>query len=114
MTEDDRLAGYLRLSLPDNPVGSQNSLLPQSMFGDLEGAALVREVHVYGQSLAVGTEQPGAAQHSGLGKKLLEQAAKTAKKAGFHKLAVIAAVGTRLYYKKRGFKLGELYMVKSI
>ena len=111
---EDRLAGYLRLSLPDHPVGSQGARLPPAVFGDLAGAALVREVHVYGQSLAVGAEQPGAAQHTGLGKQLLEKAAQTAKKAGFDKLAVIAAVGTRLYYEKRGFQQGELYMVKSI
>ena len=114
VNEDDRLAGYLRLSLPDHPVGAEDSLLTQAAFGDLEEAALIREVHVYGQSLALGAEQAGAAQHSGLGKQLLEKAAQTAKKAGFHKLAVIAAVGTRLYYEKRGFKQGELYMVRSI
>ena len=114
VSDEDRLAGYLRLSLPDHPVGSADSTLPLASFGDLEGAALIREVHVYGQSLALGAEQAGAAQHSGLGKQLLEKAAETAKKAGFHHLAVIAAVGTRQYYEKRGFKLGELYMVKKI
>ena len=94
--------------------GSEGSLLPLPVFADLEGAALVREVHVYGQSLPVGAEEAGAAQHSGLGKQLLEKAAETARNAGFRKLAVIAAVGTRQYYEKRGFKQGELYMVKSI
>jgi len=32
---------------------------------DLTGAALIREVHIYGQSLPVGGEQEGAAQHIG-------------------------------------------------
>ncbi len=114
VNNEDRLAGYLRLSLPEHPVGTEGSLLPLPMFADLEGAALVREVHVYGQSLPVGAEEAGAAQHSGLGKQLLERAAQTARNAGFRKLAVIAAVGTRQYYGKRGFKQGELYMVKAI
>ncbi len=109
---DDRLAGYLRLSLPD--PAAAGSALPQPLFADLAGAALVREVHVYGQSLAVGAELPGAAQHSGLGTQLLERAAEIARAAGFKRLAVIAAVGTRLYYEKRGFERGELYMVRPL
>ena len=46
---------------------------------DLAGAALVREVHVYGQSLAVGAEQTGAAQHIGLGTALLQHAEQIAR-----------------------------------
>ncbi len=110
----DHLAGYLRLCLPEHPAGSQGSSLPAALFGDLAGAALVREVHIYGQSLALGAEQPGAAQHSGLGTRLLERAGEIARAAGFSHLAVIAAVGTRLYYEKRGFQRGELYMVKRL
>jgi elongator complex protein 3 len=110
----DRLAGYLRLSLPDHPAGVDESSLPLPLFADLQGAALVREVHVYGQSLAVGAEQSGAAQHSGLGTQLLDRAAEIARAAGFRKLAVIAAVGTRIYYEKRGFERGALYMVKDL
>ena len=36
------------------------------------------------------------------------------KKAGFKKIAVIAAIGTREYYKKLGYKLEGSYMTKSI
>jgi elongator complex protein 3 len=113
---DNRLAGYLRLSLPRHPAGAaaEGVTLPLPLFADLAGAALVREVHVYGQSLPVGAELPGAAQHSGLGTQLLERAAQIACEAGFRRLAVIAAVGTRLYYEKRGFERGELYMVKPL
>ena len=65
---------------------------------DLDGAALIREVHVYGQSLAVGAEKEGAAQHSGLGTRWLEKADAIAKARGFQRMAVISAVGTRGYY----------------
>lgn len=106
-TEDDRLAGFIRLSLP-----SQES--PDTGMADLDGAALIREVHVYGQSLPVGAEKTGAAQHVGLGTRLLEEAERVAKEKGFVKLAVIAAVGTRQYYLDRGFKRGEYYLVKEI
>jgi len=106
-TEDDRLAGFIRLSLP-----SEDS--PATGMADLHGAALIREVHVYGQSLAVGAEKSGAAQHVGLGTRLLEEAERLAKENGFEKLAVIAAVGTRPYYLDRGFERGEYYLVKKI
>jgi elongator complex protein 3 len=81
---------------------------------DLQGAALIREVHVYGQSLAVGEEQSGVAQHSGLGTRLIYQAERIAYAKGFQKLAVIAAVGTRRYYLQRGFERGEYYLVKKL
>jgi elongator complex protein 3 len=110
VTPEDTLAGFLRLSLPDEAVMEGASPgLP-----DLAGAALVREVHVYGQSLPVGAEKNGAAQHSGLGTKLLQEAAAIAHQAGFRRLAVIAAVGTRPYYLNRGFERGELYLVKNL
>ncbi len=64
-------------------------------------------MHVYGQSLAVGAEQTGAAQHLGLGTRLLEEAESVARKHGFEKLAVISAIGTRHYYLDRGFERGE-------
>jgi elongator complex protein 3 len=81
---------------------------------DLNGAALIREVHVYGQSLPVGDEQPGAAQHIGLGTRLLEEATHIAQGKGFSRLAVIAAVGTRQYYENRGFERGERYLYKNL
>ncbi|MFM8427057.1 MAG: elongator complex protein 3, partial [Chloroflexota bacterium] len=94
ITMDDGLAGFIRLSLPSNDS-------PETGMADLNGSALIREVHVYGQSLGVGVEKTGAAQHVGLGTRLLEEAEGVAKEKGFEKLAVIAAVGTRQYYLDR-------------
>jgi len=71
-------------------------------------------VHVYGQSLPVGSAREGAAQHSGLGTRLLDEATRVAQEKGVKRLAVIAAVGTRQYYAQRGFVQHELYMVKEI
>lgn len=117
ITPEDQIAGYLRLSLPlaeGEEASRVQRELQQGGFEELEGAALVREVHVYGQSLAVGDERKGAAQHIGLGSRLLKRAAELARARGYRRLAVIAAVGTRQYYQKRGFERGELYMVKSL
>jgi elongator complex protein 3 len=106
ITPDDKIAGFLRLSLP-----GPDSLATQ--LSDLAGAAIIREIHVYGQSLAVGAEQSGAAQHAGLGTRLLLEADRIASEKGYRRMAVIAAVGTRQYYLGRGFERGELYLVKA-
>jgi elongator complex protein 3 len=107
VTPEDKIAGFLRLSLP-GPNSSATGLK------DLEGAAIIREVHVYGQSLGVGKEQNGAAQHAGLGTRLLAEADRIAREKGYRRMAVIAAVGTRQYYLERGFERGELYLTKNL
>jgi len=107
VTPNDKLAGFLRLSLPQPDA-------PPTSLSDLKTAAIIREVHVYGQSLRMGQEDEGAAQHSGLGTELLEEAAKIARTRGYQRLAVISAVGTRQYYLTRGFQRGELYLVRNL
>jgi elongator complex protein 3 len=106
VTPDDHLAGFLRLSLPDGEAPAEVVELSQ--------AAIIREVHVYGQSLPVGIDQQGAAQHAGLGTQLIQQAEQAAQRYGYLRLAVIAAVGTRRYYLQRGFQRGELYLFKNL
>ncbi len=107
VTPQDRLAAFLRLSLPQERI-------PDLGIADLEDAALIREVHVYGQSLPVGAERQGAAQHIGLGTRLLQEAETLARSRGYRRLAVIAAIGTRRYYLERGFYRGELYLLKDL
>ncbi|HMB24009.1 MAG TPA: tRNA uridine(34) 5-carboxymethylaminomethyl modification radical SAM/GNAT enzyme Elp3 [Anaerolineales bacterium] len=107
VTPDDKLAGFLRLSLPGKDS-------PRTGISDLDEAALIREIHVYGQSLPVGAEKSGAAQHAGLGTRLLAKADELAKANGFKRMVVISAVGTREYYLERGFERGELYLTKTL
>ena len=106
-TPEDRLAGFLRLSLP-------GASAPQTGIDELAGAAIIREVHVYGQSLPVGSEENGAAQHIGLGARMIRRAEEIAQARGFQRLAVISAIGTRMYYLRQGFVLGDLYMGKNL
>src|SRR4030095_12359662 len=56
VTPERGIAGFLRLSLPNEPA----------ILDELEGAAMIREVHVYGQSLEIGETSSGRAQHVGL------------------------------------------------
>ncbi len=100
-TPEGRLAGFLRLSLPQ----------AEPPIAELSGCAVVRELHVYGPALKLGARREGAAQHAGLGTRLLDEARRIAHQEGFGRLAVIAAVGTRSYYRERGFEQGELYVV---
>jgi elongator complex protein 3 len=106
-TPEGQLAGFLRLSLPGPGA-------PRTGLTDLQGAAIIREVHVYGQSLPVGSDENGAAQHSGLGRQLIEEAQRIARQAGFCRLAVISAIGTRPYYLRLGFERGDRYLIKPL
>ncbi len=103
-TRDDQIAAFARLSLPAEPADE----------GELANAALLREVHVYGASLALGERVGSAAQHAGLGRQLIDAAATLARDAGFANLAVISSVGTRPYYRRLGFEDGELYQHRAL
>jgi elongator complex protein 3 len=111
-TLSGRLAGYLRLSLPKAGSGVEPIKLE---IPEIEGAALVREVHVYGPALALGASgKDQAVQHTGIGRRLLAEAERCAHKAGYSKMAIIASVGTRGYYAKYGYELEGTYMVRSL
>ncbi len=109
-TAEGKLAGFLRLSLPagDRHFRSDGHL------PELRGAAMIRELHVNGPALEIGATSSGEAQHLGLGRRLVAEALGRAHTAGFDRLAVISAIGTRRYYEGLGFERGELYMVARL
>ena len=118
------------------------------LIAPLQGAAIIREVHTYGEAVDVGDEIKSAKQHKGLGKRLIAEAEKITRKEfkfypvksptrrgacpaeslkgsakriqrgrqfhGVKKIAVIAGIGARDYYKKLGYKEKNTYMVKNI
>lgn len=103
---EDKLFSMLRLRLPEKSE--------KMLFEELVGAAIVREVHTYGQVAQIDTNDGIKTQHRGLGKRLMIKAEEIAKERGFKKLAVISAIGTREYYKKLGYELEGTYMVKRL
>ena len=104
ITAERKIAGFLRLSLPtEAPI-----------IGELQDAAMIREVHVYGQAVRIGRTSEGNAQHIGLGTALIERAVEIATEAGYARLGVISSVGTREYYRKRGFDDGKLYQIREL
>lgn len=106
VTEDNQIAGFLRLSFPDK---AQALPLPE-----LADHAMIREVHVYGPAVSVGDESQGEAQHIGLGSQLVEKAKEMAREAGYGRIAVISAIGTQEYYAKHDFVVDGLYMTAVI
>ena len=107
--DDNRIAGFLRLSLPCAQYVAEHACdLPIH-----PGEAMIREVHVYGR--VAGLHQGGEnAQHRGLGSKLIERACDIARNEGYSAINVISAVGTRGYYRKQGFTDNGLYQQRSL
>jgi elongator complex protein 3 len=81
---------------------------------EIAGAAMIRELHVYGPALGIGKHSAGEPQHLGLGRRLVAEAMRRARAAGFERLAVISAIGTRTYYEGLGFTRGDLYMSAAL
>ena len=114
VTTNNKIAGFCRLSLPhwDKLTSgacdvSANELLVRP------GQAMIRELHVYGQALSLGSEGMSA-QHQGLGQKLLAKASSIAAEAGYTSLNVISSIGTRAYYRAQGFTDAGLYQQKVL
>ena len=100
------LFGFLRLRLDPNPGGD---IIPE-----INNTALIREVHVYGNSLGVGSDHLSS-QHRGYGQYLMQVAEEIAVDNNWKKSSVISGIGTREYYKNKcGYRLEGTYMVKNL
>jgi elongator complex protein 3 len=100
--ENDLLIGFVRLRFPSESLRSEIT----------SDSALVRELHVYGTAVGVGST--GSVQHKGWGKKLMAKAEEIALAHGKKKIVVISGIGVREYYKKMGYSLEGVYMVKNV
>ena len=113
ITPEGKIAGFLRLSLPDQRFVAECA----KRYGDDAPVglreAMIREVHVYGVAARVGQEGV-AAQHRGLGRALVARACELSLEAGFERINVISAVGTREYYRSLGFADHGLYQQKTL
>jgi ELP3 family radical SAM enzyme/protein acetyltransferase len=103
------LYGFLRLRY--NPGNN-------TVFPELNGCSMIRELHVYGNLSPVGTREVSNTQHKGIGRALIAKAERiTIDIFTLNKISVIPGEGTREYYTKHGFvndhKSGR-YMIKEL
>jgi len=111
----DLLVGFCRLRFPSfapeqpgAPGTETDAIRPE-----LEDAALIRELHVYGSEVALGGD--GDWQHQGYGTALIEHAESLAREAGYRKTAVISGIGAREYYRnKLGYRQDGPYVSKRL
>ena len=99
------LFGFLRLRLP----GKNHD----PVFPVLKDKALVRELHVYGNTNTVGKSNTLGVQHTGIGSKLLKIAERTAICNFYTGIVVISGEGVKDYYRKRGYKDEDTFMIKK-
>ena len=103
----DLLVGFCRLRFPGEPVRRE-----------LDEAAIVRELHVYGSEVGLAGDSNGDEtgwQHRGFGERLMTRAEAMGQDAGYRKLAVISGIGARAYYRnKLGYHRDGPYMSKPL
>ncbi len=102
--KNDVIIGFTRLRFPGKQLRKEIT----------EKSALLRELHVYGMTAAVGEKTERRSQHKGYGTKLVKKAEEIAKNHGYNKLIIISGIGVRGYYKKLGYEREGPYMVKNI
>ena len=95
----DTIIGYARLRLPSSGKKS---------------AALLRELHVYGQMVPISEKAGTRWQHRGYGERLLLECEAQTKSSGFDELWVTSGVGARNYYRKFGYERRGPYMAKRV
>lgn len=104
VTAGESLIGFVRLRFP-GPTWRR----------ELDGAALIRELHVYGAQVRLGS---GAGreewQHRNYGRELLGEAERQAGEAGYNTVAIMSGIGVRPYYRRQGYIRDGPYMVKRI
>jgi elongator complex protein 3 len=92
----------------------------ETLFGLLrlrinEKKAVVRELHIFGPEVSLGERLERAAQHRGLGERLLREAERIARgEFEADSLLVLSGVGAREYYRSLGYGLEGAYMTREL
>ncbi|MDD1684361.1 MAG: tRNA uridine(34) 5-carboxymethylaminomethyl modification radical SAM/GNAT enzyme Elp3 [Methanoregula sp.] len=101
---DDSLIGFARLRFPSSVYRPE-----------LYGAALLRELHVYGSLVPVGLFAEDAEwQHRNYGRALIARAEEIARAGGYRHLAIMSGIGVRPYYRKLGYERSGPYMIREL
>jgi elongator complex protein 3 len=100
------LIGFIRLRIPFDSFRKEID----------SNTALIRELHVFGESVGVGSSPNSFdVQHKGFGKKLLVEAERIAlEEFGKKKLVVISGIGVREYYFAQGYSRDGAFVSKLL
>ena len=107
-TKRDILIGLLRLREPSAKAHRPEVNVARSM--------LVRELHIYGPLVRVGTEAGANEwQHRGWGERLMREAERISREEfDARRIIVLAGIGTRDYYRRFDYEREGPYMVKEL
>ncbi|MCL2687352.1 MAG: tRNA uridine(34) 5-carboxymethylaminomethyl modification radical SAM/GNAT enzyme Elp3 [Methanobrevibacter sp.] len=103
--EETTLAGFLRLRFP-SPQAHRKEIT--------KNTAIVRELHVYGNMLEIGSKGETAGQHTGFGEKLLFKAEEIARENNKDEILITSGIGARNYYRKFAYERKGPYMAKKL
>jgi ELP3 family radical SAM enzyme/protein acetyltransferase len=107
ITQYQYCVGFLRLRIDPTPGGN--------FVNEIQNCGLIRELHIYGISTDVGNNHELSSQHKGLGQKLIKTAENIIKSHNLNKVAIIAGIGSREYYKNKcNYYLDGNYMIKKL
>jgi elongator complex protein 3 len=103
---DETLVGFVRVRIPSEGVHRPEAQPP---------SAFVRELHVYGQMVPVGSRLEVSWQHMGWGRRFMAEAERVAyEEHGVEKLLVMSALGTKEYYANLGYERDGVYVSKRL
>lgn len=100
--KNDILIAFLRLRFPYEPHRKE-----------LKNAALIRDLHVYGELIPLGERNKNSFQHRGYGAHLLRKAEEIASEE-YEKIAVMSGIGVREYYARFGYYQEGPFMMKCL
>jgi elongator complex protein 3 len=104
MVSGDSLIGFARLRTGGDRWRSGTA-----------GAALLRELHVYGSIVPIGrSPDPEQRQHRRFGNQLLVAAEEAAGAAGYRRIAVMSGIGVRPWYRRHGYHREGPYMIRDL
>ena len=102
--ENDILIGFARMRFPSEFLRGEIT----------KDSALIRELHVFSTAAQIGKKSDDSFQHRGIGKTLLMKAEEIAKQNGKNKMVIISGIGAREYFRKFGYEIEGVYMVKEL
>ena len=104
---NDILVGYLKLRIP-----SENA---HRLEVTSKTSGIIRELHVYGPMVPIGSHKPKAWQHKGYGRRLIAEAERlSAEEYDKEKVIILSALGTKQYYMRFGYRYDGPYMSKEL